>query len=53
MDTKVINVDKKDLPLFCPAKNENLFSSHPRIFLDIKKTGKVSCPYCSATYKLK
>ena len=32
---------------------ENLFSSHPRVFLDITQTGMVSCPYCGTTYKLK
>ena len=37
MNNKIINVDQKDLPLFCPTKKENLFSSHPRVFLDIQK----------------
>jgi uncharacterized Zn-finger protein len=53
MDNKVISVDKKSLPLFCPTQKENLFSSHPRVFLDITQTGMVSCPYCGTTYKLK
>jgi uncharacterized Zn-finger protein len=30
MNNKIINVGQKDLPLFCPTKKENLFSSHPR-----------------------
>ncbi|CAM8370199.1 zinc-finger domain-containing protein [Candidatus Methylopumilus universalis] len=53
MNNQVISVDKKSLPLFCPTKKENLFSSHPRVFLDITQTGMVSCPYCGTTYKLK
>ena len=53
MNNKVINVDQKNLPLFCPPQEDNLFSSHPRVFLDIIKTGRVSCPYCGAIYKLK
>ncbi|MEI6868428.1 MAG: zinc-finger domain-containing protein [Methylophilaceae bacterium] len=53
MNQKIIAVDKKNLPLFCPPQKENLFSSHPRVFLDITKTGTVSCPYCGATYQLK
>jgi len=53
MNQKIIAIDKKDLPLFCPSQKENLFSSHPRVFLDITKTGTVSCPYCGTTYKLK
>jgi len=43
MNNKVINVDQKSLPLFCPTQKENL---------DITKTGVVSCPYCGTTYKL-
>jgi len=53
MNQKIIAIDKKDLPLFCPSQKENLFSSHPRVFLDITKTGTASCPYCGARYKLK
>ena len=26
MDNKIINVDQKNLPLFCPTQKENLFS---------------------------
>jgi uncharacterized Zn-finger protein len=52
MNNKVISVDKKILPLFCPTQKENLFSSHPRVFLDITQTGMVSCPYCGTTFKL-
>ncbi len=53
MNQKIIAVAKKNLPLFCPTQKENLFSSHPRVFLDITKTGTVSCPYCGTAYKLK
>ena len=53
MNNKIINVDQKSLPLFCPTQKENLISSHPKVFLDITKTGVVSCPYCGTTYKLK
>jgi uncharacterized Zn-finger protein len=26
---------------------------HPRVFLDLSKTGRVECPYCSRVYVLK
>jgi uncharacterized Zn-finger protein len=29
-----------------------LWSSHPRVFLDIAPTGEVSCPYCGTRYRL-
>jgi uncharacterized Zn-finger protein len=29
-----------------------LWSSHPRVFLDVAATGTVSCPYCGTRYRL-
>ena len=42
--TETIIVTAEDLPQW---------SMHPRVFLDIASKGEVSCPYCSAHYKLK
>ena len=46
-------VSAKDLPLHCPTDAVALWSSHPRVFLDVAKTGHVACPYCGTKYKLK
>jgi uncharacterized Zn-finger protein len=48
-----VEVSAKDLPLHCPTDTVALWSSHPRVFLDVAKTGKVACPYCGTLYKLK
>ncbi len=48
-----IEVDGADLPLFCPMPNAPLWSMHPRVFLDVARTGAASCPYCGAQYRLK
>ena len=40
----------EDLPLYCPNPRMPLWSAHPRVFLDILKTGEAVCPYCSAHY---
>jgi uncharacterized Zn-finger protein len=48
-----IEVSAKDLPLHCPTPEVALWSSHPRVFLDVAKTGHVACPYCGTKYKLK
>jgi len=40
------------LPLSCPLPEDELWNMHPRVYLDIEKHGKVSCPYCGATYEL-
>ncbi len=51
--SNIIEVSAKDLPLHCPTADIALWSSHPRVFLDIVETGQVSCPYCGTKYKLK
>lgn len=45
-------ISKADLPLCCPAPNERLWDGHPRVYLDIEKTGYVVCPYCETKYVL-
>jgi len=44
-DVKTFEVTAKDLPLHCPTKEVAQWASHPRVFLDIAKEGKVACPY--------
>jgi len=52
-DVKEFEVTAKDLPLHCPTAEVALWASHPRVFLDVAKTGQVACPYCGTKYKLK
>ena len=35
------------------AEKSPLWSQHPRVFLDVLKTGAVVCPYCSTQYIFK
>jgi uncharacterized Zn-finger protein len=30
-----------------------LWNSHPKVYLDVAKTGEVRCPYCGTVYRLK
>jgi uncharacterized Zn-finger protein len=46
-------VTPKDLPIFCPNPAMPLWSSHPRVFLDIAPEGEAKCPYCSTVYRLR
>ncbi|MQR01900.1 zinc-finger domain-containing protein [Glaciimonas soli] len=48
-----VELDGKDLPAHCPNPLMPVWSSHPRVFLDITKTGSAKCPYCSTQYRLK
>jgi len=52
-ESSFVEVSAKDLPLHCPTDEVVLWSSHPRVFLDVLKTGQVACPYCGTKYKLK
>ncbi len=45
-------VGAADLPLHCPSPRAPLWSMHPRVFLDVTKTGSVNCPYCGTHYQL-
>jgi len=45
-------VTKADLPLHCPMPKNSTWDSHPRVFLDIEKTGEAKCPYCGDEYQL-
>lgn len=48
-----IELDGEDLPASCPNKKMPLWSSHPKVFLDVTTTGQAACPYCGTQYKLK
>ena len=37
-------VRAEDLPVFCPNPGMPLWSSHPRVYLDIDEHGVARCP---------
>ena len=45
-------VTRADLPLHCPMPGMSLWNSHPRVYLEIEKTGHAKCPYCGAQYHM-
>ncbi|QJQ05546.1 zinc-finger domain-containing protein [Undibacterium piscinae] len=50
--TAVVELQAKDLPAHCPNPTMPLWSSHPRVFLDLSHGGSATCPYCGTLYKL-
>jgi uncharacterized Zn-finger protein len=38
--------------VFCPNPAMPLWSSHPRVFLDVEDSGEARCPYCGTVYVL-
>jgi uncharacterized Zn-finger protein len=47
-----VRVKPRDLPVFCPNPAMPLWSSHPRVFLDVAESGEARCPYCGTVYVL-
>jgi uncharacterized Zn-finger protein len=48
-----IQLDGKDLPAYCPNPAMPVWSSHPRVFLEMSHGGQAKCPYCGTVYQLK
>ncbi len=38
--------------VFCPNPKMTLWSTHPRVFIDVGTTGEGKCPYCGTLYRL-
>ena len=36
-----------------PLADMKIWNTHPRVFLDVAKTGEAKCPYCGTVYRLK
>ena len=51
-ESPVVVVQPKDLPVYCPNPAMPLWSSHPRVYLDVADTGMAMCPYCGTRYRL-
>lgn len=57
--TATIELLAKDLNpqggVFCPAPKAGmqLWNTHPKVYLDVAKTGAAKCPYCGTAYQLK
>lgn len=41
--------------VFCPSSKAHMkiWNTHPKVYLDVAKTGEGKCPYCGTVYKLK
>jgi len=37
----------------CPNPRMPLWSSHPKVFIDVASAGEGKCPYCGTVYRLK
>ena len=41
--------------VYCPSSKADmkLWNNHPRVYLDVARTGEAKCSYCGTVYKLK
>ena len=41
--------------VYCPSPlaDMKIWNSHPKVYLDVAKTGQAKCPYCGTRYQLK
>lgn len=54
---KAVELDAGDLvghgSAYCPNPKMALWSEHPRVYIELGKTGQGQCPYCGTVYRLK
>lgn len=41
--------------VFCPSPlaHMKIWNTHPKVYLDVARTGEATCPYCGTLYRLK
>ncbi|MDB5965874.1 MAG: zinc-finger protein [Polaromonas sp.] len=41
--------------VYCPSPKADMkiWNTHPKVYLEIARTGAAKCPYCSTVYTLK
>lgn len=49
----VLQLSADDLPAVCPHAAMPLWSSHPRVYLEVVNESEAMCPYCGTRYRLR
>jgi uncharacterized Zn-finger protein len=58
MSKAVVELKARDLNahggVHCPSAlaDMKLWNSHPKVYLDVARTGEARCPYCGTVYRL-
>ncbi len=41
--------------VFCPSPKADMkiWNNHPKVYLDVARTGQATCPYCGSVYRLR
>ncbi|MBT0570080.1 zinc-finger domain-containing protein [Curvibacter sp. CHRR-16] len=57
--SQVVELLAKDLNreggVYCPSPKAQMetWNTHPKVYLNVAKTGQAKCPYCGTEYRLK
>jgi uncharacterized Zn-finger protein len=57
--TSVVELQASDLNaqggIYCPSPTADMqvWNGHPKVYLDVARTGQAKCPYCGTVYQLK
>jgi uncharacterized Zn-finger protein len=55
-EAPVVEVGAADLQgpgaVFCPNPKMTLWSTHPKVYIDVATSGQGKCPYCGTVYRL-
>jgi uncharacterized Zn-finger protein len=49
-NSRIVKVTEKDLPLYCPTPQMELWSMHPKVSLSLDEVEEAICPYCGTKY---
>ncbi|MCL4747317.1 MAG: zinc-finger domain-containing protein [Burkholderiaceae bacterium] len=52
-DGGAVELAAASLPACCPNPSMPIWSSHPRVFLDVAHGEEARCPYCGTRYRLR
>jgi uncharacterized Zn-finger protein len=57
--SSTVELSAKDLNaqggVYCPSPlaHMKIWNSHPKVYLDVARSGQAKCPYCGTVYQLK
>jgi uncharacterized Zn-finger protein len=59
MSTSVVELQARDLNpqggIHCPHPKAGMkiWNTHPKVYLDVARSGQAQCPYCGTVYRLR
>ena len=48
----VYEISQADMPVSCPTKDTETWDLHPKVYLEMDKSGQATCQYCGNVFVL-